>query len=263
MSAIRTVVLCTLAITTALLHSQPAKDPAEPPLSGTWFGSFVLATPDGKTSHDTAVLIFSQSGPQVAGSIGRTVDQQTPFKDGQVKDNSLAFHLDAAGGLDFSLRLNSGHLQGTAVGKGARAELDMQPAPGLLPHQELVEQITEADTRLFQAFDSCDVSQYASLLSQNLEFYQDHTGKTGYEENLKALRDRCAEGITLRRELDQNSLVVNAAPGYGAIEAGTHRFYSRQQDGSEHLDATAQFTEVWSKDSGSWKLVRIISYDHR
>ena len=191
------------------------------------------------------------------------MDQQTPFKDGEIKDNNLAFHLDAAGGLDFSLRLVTGHLQGTAVGKSATAEVDLQPAPGLLPHQKLVDEITDADARLFRAFASCDVTQYGSLLSENLEFYQDHTGKTGYEENLRAVRDRCAEGITLRRELDQNSLVVNAAPGYGAIEAGTHRFYSRQPDGSEHLDATAQFTEVWSKDTGSWKLVRIISYDHR
>lgn len=56
---------------------------------------------------------------------------------------------------------------------------------------------------------------------------------------------------------------VTSTPGYDVIEAGIYRFYSRQQDGSEHLDATAQFTEVWSKETGSWKPVRIVSYDHR
>lgn len=260
MPAKRVLVFCILALTTSLLYPQAPQGPIDPPLSGTWFGSFVMTAPDGKTSHDTAVLILGEGG---TGSIGRTADQQTPFKDGQVNDNNLAFHLDAAGGLDFSLHLASGHLRGTAVSKGAKAQLDLQPSPGLLPHQQLVEEITSADSQLFRAFDSCDVSRYASLLSENLEFYQDHTGKTGYEDNLKSLRDRCAEGITLRRELVKDSLVVNAAPGYGAIEAGIHRFYSRQPDGSEHLDATAQFTEVWSKSTGSWKLVRIISYDHR
>lgn len=85
---------------------------------------------------------------------------------------------------------------------------------------------------------------------------------TGYEQNLNALRDRCAEGIQLRRESVQGSLVVNAVPGYGAIEAGTQRFYSRQPDGSERVDATAQFTNIWSKESGSWKLVLVISYNH-
>ena len=109
---------------------------------------------------------------------------------------------------------------------------------------------------IFQARD-------ASFLSKDLEFYQDRTGKTGYEENLKAGKDRCAEGIQLRRELDEASLVVNAAPGFGAIQAGTHRFYSRGKDGQERLDATARFTNIWSKESGAWKLVRVISYDHR
>lgn len=66
----------------------------------------------------------------------------------------------------------------------------------------------------------------------------------------------------LRRELAPASLIIDAAPGYGAIEAGTHRFYSKQKDGSEHLDATAEFTEVWTKVSGRWQLARIISYDH-
>jgi hypothetical protein len=67
----------------------------------------------------------------------------------------------------------------------------------------------------------------------------------------------------LRRELVKNSLVVNAAPGFGAIEAATDQFYTKQKDGAERLDATAQFTEIWTKASGSWKLVRVISYDHQ
>lgn len=46
-----------------------------------------------------------------------------------------------------------------------------------------------------------------------------------------------------------------------AIEAGTHRSYARQSDGTEHLDATARFTTAWSKQSGAWQVVRTISYD--
>ncbi len=233
-------------------------------LSGTWFGEIVVTGPDGKPTHDTAVLLLlEQHGANISGSLGRTVDQQTAFTDGRVRDNTIQFHLDAAGGLDFSLRLVAGHLEGVATGKAAKAQVNLKPAPGLLPHQRLVQEITEADQHLFEAFGACDVTRYASFLSGDLEFYHDRTGKTGYEQNLKALRDRCAEGIHLRRELLESSLVVNAVPGYGAIEAGTHRFYSRQPDGSERVDGTAQFTNVWSKASGSWKLVRIISYDHR
>jgi hypothetical protein len=132
-----------------------------------------------------------------------------------VDENSISFHLDTIGGLDFDLHRVHGQLQGMAAGKSARAELDLRPAPGFMPHPKLLEEITEADRDLFSAFDTCDVSQYASFLGKNLEFYQDHTGETGYEENLKALQERCAEGIKLRRELAEDSLVVNAVPGYG------------------------------------------------
>lgn len=132
-----------------------------------------------------------------------------------------------------------------------------------MPKQLLIQEITRADEELFDAFAACDVARYAASLARDLEFYQDNTGKTNYEQNLEALRNRCAEGIRLRRELDKESLIVDAAPGFGAIEAGIQRFYSQNPDGSEHLDATARFTDVWSKETGSWKLVRVISYDHR
>jgi ketosteroid isomerase-like protein len=263
MPTIRTLVFFALALTATHLFAQATAEHTGPDLSGTWFGDFILKTPDGKASHDTAVLILEQHGSAVTGSIGRTVDQQTPFTDGGMDGSSIRFHLDVGGGMDFSLRPVAGHLQGAAMGKTAKAEVSLQPAPGLLPHQKLVEEITEADQRLFEAFGTCDVARYSSSLTKDLEFYQDRTGKTGFEQNIKALRDRCAEGIRLRIELVEGSLMVNAVPGYGAIEAGAHRFYSRQPDGSEHLDATAQFTCVWSKETGNWKLVRVISYDHR
>ena len=263
MLGVRILIFCALFLTTTHLFAQTPAEQKGSNLSGTWFGDFILTTPDQKVSHNTAVLILEQHGSSLAGSIGPTVDQQSPFTDARLDESGVRFHLDAAGGLDFVLHMDAGHLQGTALGKVAKAEVNLQPAPGLLPHQRLLEEITDADQHVFEASGACDVTRYASYLSKDLEFYQDHTGKTGYEQNLKALRDRCAEGILLRRELVEGSLVVNAVPGYGAIEAGTHRFYSRQKDGSEHLDATAQFTNVWSKDTGSWKLVRIISYDHR
>lgn len=263
MLTIRALVFCAFVLTATYLFAQSTPERQHSDVSGTWFGELALTNPDGKVSHDTAVLIVEQHGSAATGSIGRTVDQQTPFADGHVDDTSIRFHLDVGGGMDFSLHLGTGYLQGAATGKSMRAEVNLRPAPGLLPHQKLIEEITEADRRLFEAFSACDATRYAGSLSRDLEFYQDRTGKTGYEQNLKALQDRCAEGILLRRELVEDSLVVNAVPGYGAIEAGTQRFYSRQVDGSEHLDATAQFTNVWTKETGSWKLVRIVSYDHR
>ena len=258
-SRISLIVFVFLSVFVSAQDKPSADDSA---FAGTWFGSIAITGPDGNTSHDTAVMVISP-GATVGGSIGQTIDRQTAFSNTQVTGNTLRFHLDAAGGLDFTLRLDGRRITGTAAGGPTKAELDLHPAPGLVPHDRLVQEITAADRALFAAFEACDAKDYGSFLSPDLEFYQDRTGKTDYAQNLQSLKDRCNEGIRLRRELVEGTLVINAAPGFGAIEAGTQRFYSRQADGSEHLDATSQFTNVWSKASGNWKLVRIVSYDHR
>jgi ketosteroid isomerase-like protein len=230
---------------------------------GTWFGTIAITTPDHKVAHDTAVLVLQQQGDKLTGSLGRSIDQLTPVSAARLDGATLRFHLDAAGGLDFTLQSANGQLTGSARGSSVTAEVALRPAPGLLPHDALVSEIRAADAALFHAFESCDVNAYGQSLSKDLEFYQDRTGRTSYEENVEALRQRCAEGIHLRRELEESTVIVNAAPGFGAIEAGTHRFYARQADGTEHLDATARFTTVWSKQSGAWQVVRTVSYDHR
>jgi ketosteroid isomerase-like protein len=231
--------------------------------SSTWFGSIVIHGGDGKVSHDNAVLVLENAGSHAHGSMGRTIDQMTPWNGGTIVNRQLTFRLEAAGGLNVSLILSKKHLMGNAVRSGMSARIDLKPAPGLMPHEQLQQEIAAVDRRLYEAFGNCDVAGYASFISTNLEFYQDRTGETGYAQNVKALQDRCAEGIRLRRELNADSLIVNSAPGFGAIQAGTQRFYSRNEEGLEHLDATARFTNVWSKQGGSWKLLRVISYDHQ
>ena len=243
------------------LMAQTAK-PADSAFAGTWFGSFNATAPDGTVHRDTAVLVLTDDGGKLSGAMGSAIDKLSPIRDVQVDGGSLRFHMDAAGGLDFTLKSAEGHLVGSATGS-LHATIDVQPAPGLLPHDQLVAEISEADRRAFEAFGGCDVAGYASYLAPDLEFYRDQGGKTGYQHQLDALRQRCGEGITERRELVPGTLVIDAAPGVGAIEAGTHRFYAKQKDGSERLDATARFAEIWSKASGSWKLVRVISYDHQ
>lgn len=249
-----------LLVATSSLPAQTAS-PADSPFAGTWFGSFNVTAPDGKLQHNPAVLVLNEAGGQLSGTMGATIDQQTPLQRVVASGDEIRFHMDAAGGLDFTLKRAGDHLTGSATGN-VHAGVDVRPAPGLLPHDQLVAEITEADRRLFAAFDSCNVQAYADYLAADLEFYHDKTGRTDYQFQLDSLRQRCAEGNLLRRELLPDSLIVNAAPGFGAIEAGTHRFYVRQKDGTEHLDGTARFAEIWSKQSGTWKLERIISYDH-
>ncbi len=264
------MILAHAALTLALSYwTHPGPAQPTPPVSGTWFGSIVLTDARGKTQHDTAVLVVADPGasagvsPKTSGSMGRTIDQMTLWDGGLVKDDKLNFHLDAAGGLDITLIEAGGHLKGSVTGKQLTGQIDLTRAQGLLPHDQLENEIKAADQKLYKAFESCDVAGFGALLSSDLEFYQDHTGKTGYAENLQALRNRCGDGIRLRRTLEEGSVIVNAAPGFGAIQAGVQQFFSIAPDGQEHLEATARFTNIWSKASGTWKLVRVVSYDHR
>jgi ketosteroid isomerase-like protein len=252
-----------LLLVTILPLTAQTGDPAlGVPFTGTWFGSFNVTTPTGGIKRDTAVLVLTGDGGALTGAMGASIDQQLPISGIQFTGDEIRFHMDAAGGLDFRLKRLGDHLVGAATGK-MQAAIDVRPAPGLLLHNTLVREISETDRKLFEAFDACDVDTYASYLSRDLEFYHDRGGKTGYHEQLDSLRQRCGEGLVLHRELVQDSIVVNATPGFGAIEAGTHWFYAKQKDGSKRLDATARFTEIWTKTSGSWKLVRVISYDHQ
>jgi hypothetical protein len=244
------------------LSAQGVATDSGDPFQGTWFGSFVVTNPNGKISHDVAAIVLERNGAEITGTAGPTIDQQMPFSNAHITGNSLSFTVNAQGGIAFELHGTANHLEGTASGNSLKAQLDLAPAPGLLPHAKLVQEITDAGEQMFNAFGSCDVDKYKTFLSRDLEFYHDRVGKQDYDQNLQAMQNRCAEGILLRRDLVDGTLVVNAAPGFGAIESGSHRFYSKQPDGSEHLDATAQFANVWSKASGHWQLVRVISFDH-
>jgi len=258
----RFLVYCVLVLGLSKIHSQTVPSNLGDPFQGTWFGSFVTTNPNGTISHDTAVVVLERQGDTITGSAGPTIDHQMPMEGAHADSNSVRFTIDVQGGVAFELHGTATHLEGTAQGGSLKAALDLKPAPGLLPHDKLLLEISNADKQMFDAFGACDVDKYKAFLASDLEFYHDHVGKQDYASHLEAMHQRCTEGIVLRRELVENTLLVNAAPGFGAIEVGTHRFYSKQPDGSEHLDATAEFTNVWSKASGRWQIVRAISFDH-
>jgi hypothetical protein len=177
-----------------------------------WFGSFANALPDGRISHDVTALILERDGSNLSGSVGPSIDRLAPIVAGSISGNNISFHIESGGGIAFALRLNNGHLVGTASGSRVNAVLDLTPAPGLMPHAQLVVEITAADARNFAAYDSCNADQYMASLSPDLEFYQDNEPVKNRQEIIDSLNYRCAEGIQLRRELDQSSLIINSPP---------------------------------------------------
>lgn len=63
-----------------------------------------------------------------------------------------------------------------------------------------------------------------------------------------------------RRPLVAGTLEVYPIDGYGAVEIGVHRFYPLDE-GSEPT-GEAKFIHLWQHKNGTWKLTRVISYDH-
>lgn len=235
-------------------------------ITGTWSRKFNIANPNGTVSHNRVVVKLETSGTKVVGSIGSTIDDQSESLDGQIVGGAITFHLSAGRFTEFKLHLSNGHLYGHAFGAGKNqsehADLDLQAAPALLAHAELLAEIRDVDRQVFEAYQDCDISRYGTFLSDDLEFYQDDLGVRNRSQLLASMRGRCAEGIRLLRRLDERTLVINAVPGFDAVEAGTHKIYSVHGDGSEHLDATAQFTQVWTKKTGHWQLLRVVTFDH-
>ena len=127
----------------------------------------------------------------------------------------------------------------------------------------LRDEILAADRQLFDAYNTCNIAQFSRSLSSDLEFFHDTTGLKGHDWNVEALKSRCAEQTKYHRSLDEESVQVFPVPGYGAMELGTHRFYEKHPDGSEQLDATPGFANVWKQTSDGWELTRVLSYGHR
>ena len=72
--------------------------------------------------------------------------------------------------------------------------------------------------------------------------------------------------MRLRREAVKgifNVFPLRSATGiYGAIISGEHVFYVSENGGNERLDGLSKFTHVWILADSTWKMSRVLSYDH-
>jgi hypothetical protein len=132
---------------------------------------------------------------------------------------------------------------------------------------DLIRQIVIADSIFFQALNDCDLKSYEHFLTDDFEFYHDRGGLTkSREAEMKSINTFCGEQRkrqTLRRELVKESVEINPIRGYGAIEAGRHRFYLVIDAKTEKMIEEARFMNVWQQTTSGWKLSRVLSYDHR
>ncbi len=147
-------------------------------------------------------------------------------------------------------------------------EMDYQiemhdPQAALAGTDPLYSRVTAADSSLFAAYNNRDITALKKWFAADLEFYHDKGGLTHYTDNMENFEKHFKDTANFsRRELVRGSQQVYPLNGYGALETGVHRFYTKI-NGQEQLTATANFINVWHLDDGAWKLSRVISYDHR
>jgi Domain of unknown function (DUF4440) len=148
---------------------------------------------------------------------------------------------------------------GLTMGVGVRVNAQAVPAlDAIKTDAELTQAITTLDTQLFDAYNTCNLDKLGSMVVDDLEFYHDKTGlAVGKQAFLDAIKNNICGKVT--RKLVAGSLEVYPLNKYGAVEIGTHRFY---HPGSEKADGEAKFVMLWQYKGGSWKISRVISYDH-
>ena len=126
------------------------------------------------------------------------------------------------------------------------------------------------DSLMFEVgFNTCDISQFEKLLSNDFEFYHDISGTITSKQNfVDDLRNGlCKLDYRPRRELVKGSLEVYPLKKngklYGAIQSGRHRFFAKEEGKPEYFTSIARFTHLWLLENGKWKFARGLSYDHQ
>ena len=125
---------------------------------------------------------------------------------------------------------------------------------------DLFNKIANLDSSLFAAYNSKNLDLMKTYFTQDLEWYQDNGGLIGFEKVFSNFQSIFNREYDLKRNLLNESLEVHPIEGYGAIEIGKHQF-KHIENGKLEI-GTFKFLMIWKNDKGSWKIARVISYDH-
>ena len=128
------------------------------------------------------------------------------------------------------------------------------------PDEALHRTVAELDDSVFGAFNARDLDGFLRHFSEDLEFYHDVTGLTGYADLITSSRRLLSQESPLRRRLVEGSLEVHEVPGHGAIQIGRHEF-CHEEDGVDDCGVFG-FTHLWHRTDDGWKITRVFSYGH-
>jgi len=125
--------------------------------------------------------------------------------------------------------------------------------------EALTRTITDLDTKVFDAYNRCDLETFSSYFTPTVEFYHDQGGASFDRATVVANTKEFICG-KVQRKLLPATFKVYPIKDYGAIEEGEHVFCQIE---SGKCEGAAKFNMIWENDDGDWKLTRVISYGHR
>ena len=141
---------------------------------------------------------------------------------------------------------------------------------GQKPEEAVIKAILERDSLFWHDYNTCNVDDMTRFFNDSVEFYHDQGGATiGFAPLASALKKNICgnDSVRIRREAVRESIRVypmkNGQVIYGAIISGEHKFYRKEGRGAEEQSGVARFTHLWILQGSSWKMTRILSYDHQ
>ena len=135
---------------------------------------------------------------------------------------------------------------------------------------ELFLQLKKTDSIFFEeTFNLCNLEILETYIPLDFEFYHDINGTQNREQFITAFSESICSNPDKKpiRKVVEGSLEVfplkNNGELYGAIQKGIHLFYIKEPNKEMYLTNIAKFTSLWNLENGTWKLSRVLSYDHK
>lgn len=122
--------------------------------------------------------------------------------------------------------------------------------------KELHDEILRMDSIFFEAYNKCKMDVQAAIYADSIEFYHDNGGLTNSkQELLESTKKYICEKVT--RALVPGSVEVYPIKGFGAIEIGLHRFFSKEEPDAKPHDS--KFIIIWKQEAKGWRITRVVS----
>ena len=146
------------------------------------------------------------------------------------------------------------------AGPGSPAPSTAAPAPKPTTKDDLYQTVSRLDTEMFAAFNAHDVNKLMDYFADNVEFYHDKGGLSNFTQTKEGFACLFAQSPDITRTLVPGTLEVYPVKDYGAMHIATQRF-CHVENGRNDC-GNSKFVMVWQQQAGTWRITRVVSYDH-